>query len=812
MKKIFFLLLVGPLSAQQPESKMQYAPDRDYDLQHVALRLKVDYAKLAFDGQVENSLIPLRGALDSITLQCGANLRVKRCAVEGRKAVCDHQGDALHVRVSPPLEAGRRARVVVEYESAGEAMGLHWIKPDVSHPQRVGFFTLGATSGHPSWLPTWNYPNDFATSETWVTVPPDWQVIGNGALKSDILDPNAKTRTFHWQMDQPHATYLIWLAAGPFDIKTDTWQGVPLMYVVPKGRGERIAATFGQTSELLSFYSNLFQVKYPWPKYAQTALYDFSTNMEWVSASAFGEGLLRNGGSSTLIAHEMVHQWFGDLVTCRDWGDLWLNEGFASYFGQMLYAEHWRGKDEFDHQLAAAMRAYFAEGGRNDRPLSTRYYSTPSKLFDTHTYQKGALVLHMLRRRMGDKAFFAGIHHYLTKYRHSPVDAHDFAASMTEATGLNLEPFFDEWVYRPGHPILDYTWRWDENAKRVLLTVKQQQATTVSGPLYTLDAKIALISGDRIAREAVAISGKEQEFSFAAAAKPDAVLLDPDYDLLREVPVLHWTAEELPHILAHAPSAEDRETAMNMMLDGTPSDQTVRLVTTAVSQDRGQFPTFRSTRKLAELRREDLGPFWRDQLQYQKRRTQAISALALLRDERDLPALRAFVNAGEDESTIDAVVSGLAQWDAPGNRDVFSKAAAIGAPGSGSILHLDALAALAKADVEEGKNPDPDSRTKPIIDQFLADAASGNKESQSMTAKMLEYVMPRGRTVADWLKNRTSFTYVMRQDVERQGIERRGAAVNYLAYFKMTTALSRIYIEFFMTSDGKVADWDVTIL
>src|SRR6476469_4814561 len=106
------------------------------------------------------------------------------------------------------------------------------------------------------------------------------------------------------------------------------------MYVVSKGSGDRIAATFGQTPELLSFYSNLFQMKYPWPKYAQTALSDYSTNMEWVSASAFGEGLLSNGGSSVLIAHEMVHQWFGDLVTCRDWGDLWLNEGFASYFGQ----------------------------------------------------------------------------------------------------------------------------------------------------------------------------------------------------------------------------------------------------------------------------------------------------------------------------------------------------------------------------------------------------------------------------------------------------------------------------------------------
>jgi len=221
MKTFFLLFLLGSLSAQPPSSKTRYAPDHDYDLQHVALRLKLDYARLAFSGQVENSLIPLRGGLTSVVLQCGANLLVKRCSVDGREATCDHEGDVLRVRVSTPLEAGQRARVVVEYEGGTGDVGFHWIKPDASHPQRVGFFTQGATSGHPFWLPTWNYPNDFGTSETWVTVPADWQVIGNGALKSDTLDPNRKTRTVHWQMDQPHATYLIWLAAGPFDIKTD---------------------------------------------------------------------------------------------------------------------------------------------------------------------------------------------------------------------------------------------------------------------------------------------------------------------------------------------------------------------------------------------------------------------------------------------------------------------------------------------------------------------------------------------------------------------------------------------------------------
>jgi aminopeptidase N len=529
------LLVVLPLAvaAQQarpnpfapPLAKVQYAPNRDYDLQHVALDLDVDYAKRAFRAVVVNTLAPLRDGLTTIRLDCGANLNVEACELSGQSAKFTHEGDILKVDAAEPLLRGQTVRVTVRYTSGEEHMGFHWIRP-TGNPHHVGFFTEGATTGHPYWIPTWNYPNDFATSETRVTVPADWYVVGNGVLESNTLNPDGKTRTFHWKLDQPHATNLLSLAGGMFDIKTSRWQGVPLMYVVPKGKSDLIDETFGETPEMLTYYSTLFGVKYPWPKYAVTAIYE-GGGTEWVSAITFGDWVLterRRGfrSSSPVVAHEPVHQWFGDLVTCKDWGQLWLNEGFAMFFGQMLYSEHWCGKDEYAHQLENFMQKYFGESRRYKRPLATNLYQNPGAMFDNHTYFKGAAILHTLRRYLGDKAFYAGIHRYLTQYRHKPVDTRDLCDAMTEATGINLEPFFAQWVYKPGHPVLDYTWTWDESKKQVALTVKQIQDTKDGTPIYDLNATVGLISKGVVTREKVPVNRAEQEISIRAAVKPDA--------------------------------------------------------------------------------------------------------------------------------------------------------------------------------------------------------------------------------------------------------------------------------------------------
>jgi aminopeptidase N len=210
-------------------------------------------------------------------------------------------------------------------------------------------------------------------------------------------------------MSQPHATYLISLCAGIFDIRRSRWKAVPLLYVVPKGRAHQINESFGETPTMLDFYSRITGVPYPWPKYAQTASFEFGDGMENVSATTFSEQLLADpregrGSMTGAVAHELAHQWFGDLVTCKDWSDFWLNEGFANFF-RSLYMEFSRGKQVYDQEIADAVRQYLSESRRYKRPIVTHFYSKNLDVYDQHSYKKGALVLHMLRRRLGDETF-----------------------------------------------------------------------------------------------------------------------------------------------------------------------------------------------------------------------------------------------------------------------------------------------------------------------------------------------------------------------------------------------------------------------
>jgi aminopeptidase N len=682
--------------------------------------LTVDAARHGFAGVATNTLVPLRGGLTALTLHCGKNLEVASCAIGGKTAAFTRDGEQLRIAAgAPPLAPGRPVAVTVRYASArtttGGLMGgggFYWVKPTPAEPSRAGFWTQGETEQNRQWAPTWDYPNDFATSETRTTVPEAWSVVGNGVLVSERHDPGRRTRTFHWKMTQPHATYLISLVAGPFERKQARWENVPLLYVVPKGKGHLIDASFGDTADMLSFFSTVTGVRYPWPKYAQNAVYDFGGGMENVSATTLGEASLTDARAgfrtmSGLNAHELAHQWFGDLVTCKDWGHIWLNESFATFF-QALYFEHARGKTAYDREIENNMQAYFGESRRYKRPLATNLYPYPNAMFDAHAYPKGAAVLHTLRRQLGDEAFFQGIRHYLTRHRHQPVETGDLCRALTEATGINLEPFFDQWVFKPGHPVLDYAWSWDAEKKEVVLTVKQTQDTADGTPIYDLAPTIGLITGGKLTRQKVTLNRAEQEIRVKAAAKPDAVLLDPDHDFLREIPAPRWAYAELPVILRHAPSGADRSEALRRLLDpgraGSVAEADVQAAVDAVRADAHRFPILSTIAPLAALKRDDLRPLFRALLRHPNygRRAEAIRALGdLPRDDADTAALRAIVNDPDAPyAAVGAAVTVLAAWDAAGNRDVVLKAAQMASPWE--TVREAAFTALAKSDPGEG--------------------------------------------------------------------------------------------------------------
>jgi aminopeptidase N len=323
-------------------------------------------------------------------------------------------------------------------------------------------------------------------------------------------------------------------------------------------------------------------------------------------------------------------------------------------------------------------------------------------MFDSHTYPKGAAVLHTLRRYLGDDAFFRGLNLYLTRNRHSPAETPDLIKAFTDASGINAQPFFDQWVYKPGHPVLGYSWSYDDAQGTLTLSVQQTQETKDGTPVYDIPAEVGVITGGKLTRLPVRLNAADQKITLTTP-KPDAVLLDPDHDFLRQIPNHSWSTGELPFIVEYAPNGKDRTEAMGKMLAGTPSEADVRVAVTAVEADKDRFPALGTITPLADLKRESLRPLFRSLLNHPsvERQAEAIAALGMLsKTDEDTKALRALVNDTAPYDVVSNAVRVLGAWDANGNLDVIKKAAAM--PSRREEVRGAALAALAKAAPDQG--------------------------------------------------------------------------------------------------------------
>ncbi len=670
-----------------PRASIHFAPDRSCDLLNVSLDIDVDYPTRTYKGTVVNTMSAFRSGTTEVMLMAGQVLKISKVTVDGTAATYRHENNKLYI-ATRPLNRGVPFKVAVTYsasntkaQSFGGRGGFHWIEPNTRDKNHMGFWTQGETESNSDWIPTWDYPNDMATSEIRCTTQSDWDVVGNGSLVSTTLSPDKKRKTFDWKMTQPHAMYLLTLCGGPLDIKKDRWEGVDLWYVVPKGQGDLIEPSFGDTKDMLSFFSQKLGVKYAWPKYAQNAMFDFGGGMENVSATTLGSNSLtetRDGfrTMASLNSHELGHQWFGDLVTCKDWSDTWLNESFATFM-QLIYFEHSRGADAYAWEVDDATRSYLSEARRYQRPISTKLYSSGDAMFDSHTYPKGGVVLHTLRRSLGDSLFFGSLNAYLNRWRHTPVESSQLRRAFTEYTGVEAERFWAQWFEKPGHPVLDYTWKY-ENGK-LLVTVKQTQGTANGTPIYAIKANLGISTGNVFMNRPVNLSEKEQTFEIALSEMPKAVLLDPTHDFLREIPNLHWSADELPTILEFAPNAPDRAEAMRRLLL-EPTDANVQLIAKVVASDRGVSPAFRQVASLGALEKPYLRDFWMGQLNHANfsRRAQAVSALQKLpKDDATIAKIRSLITDKDPIEVVVASIRALAEWDAKGNADIFRKAQTI---------------------------------------------------------------------------------------------------------------------------------------
>jgi aminopeptidase N len=536
----------GYRSFHLPESTLHYPPPNDFHTEHVKIELSLDFERKRLEGSCSLTVAPLSAGLKNLAFDaCG--LEVAAVTLDGAK--CDFDYDFKKLVVNSPHPLSGPHLVKVSY-SATPAEGVYFIEPDVEHPEKpVQAWTHNEAEFARYWYPCCDHPSDKSTSELLLTVPKGYTVISNGTLL-ERKEEGDRVK-FHWREDLPHSTYLTSFVAGKFGVLEQESGGVKLRYNYPEPKKADVLRYFGETPRMIEVFGELTGVKYPYPKYDQTTVEDFIYGgMENFNATTLATTYYPDAASAedfqvyysrpntnavNLVAHELAHQWFGDLVTCADWSHGWLNEAFATYM-QILYIEKTRGPDALRWDMEVKADEYFEEDETEyRRAIVEKEYVYPDDLFDHTMYEKGAWMLHELRYILGDQAFLAGVSAYLRLHSFGTVDTQDFRKSMERATGASLEEFFEQSFFRPGYPEFQVTYSWEDDAKTATLAVRQTQKLEGSTPIFKLPCDLVFyVSGRRILKR-VMLNSAEQSFSFGLEAKPSIVEFDPQRWLLKKV-------------------------------------------------------------------------------------------------------------------------------------------------------------------------------------------------------------------------------------------------------------------------------------
>jgi aminopeptidase N len=568
LSKFSFLALLSllPLTfASTARADRPYAPSRDFDLQNIRTHLWFDIKHRAIRGEVTETVSSLRDNVSQLSFD-STGLDISAVTVDGATAPFTVTSEHLIVSLSHPAARGDRHDVFIRY-SGQPKKGIFFILPDKNYPhQPVEIWTQGEAEDTHAYIPIDDYPNTRTTSEMILTVPASWTTVSNGQLLS-VQNDSDGTKTWDWKQSQPLSTYLISAIAGDFVEHDDTWNGVQLRYLVPRGDQADLGPTFVRTKAMLELFTQKLSVPYPWPQYAQTSVDDFTEGgMENTSAATLSTNDLVNPlleseyrvGADDVNSHELSHQWFGDLVTCKDWANLWLNEGFATFF-ENFWLEHKNGADAVAYEYWQEQNRWFREKRLFTVPVFTRDF-TESTQYDGNTYFKAGWVVKMLREKLGDDQFFAALHHYLEANRGQNVVTADLQKAIEQSTSVNVDRFFHQWIYRAGAPEFNVAYSYDSSAHEVKLDVKQNQK--VEGLVGLFDVPIDVEIDTAAGRKTypIQVQKSEQTFTFPSNSEPLMMLFDPGDQLLKNA-TFEKTPAMLIYQLKNAESVPDRADA-----------------------------------------------------------------------------------------------------------------------------------------------------------------------------------------------------------------------------------------------------------
>jgi aminopeptidase N len=581
-----------PVQEQTPKARplppAQHIPSHDYDTRHISLNLHFDWEKEQAIGTATITFAPLVPNLREVEFDA-ANMTFNSVKLAGGTPLqyeVNAPVEKLRVKLDHPYQPADVLTVTIDYHTNGYAKGsglqgygkgLTYIKPSADNPKRPRqIWSQGETEYNHYWFPCYDHPNDFTTSELIATVEKPLFVISNGKLVETKENPD-NTRTFRWKIDAPHATYLTSIVVGEYTPIEQSYAGIPVISYVYPSEAQEGKVTVARMAQMVQFFSEKTGVKYPYEKYSQTMAEDFPGGMENISATTQTDNMIHDARteldqtSDSLQSHELAHQWFGDYVTTRTWAHIWLNESFATYF-QAMWDEQSLGHDDFLYlDVKNNQDQYYgtwADGQR--RPIVTKNYDDKDQLFDTYAYPRGGAVLHMLRKTLGEENWWRAINHYLTKYAHQPVETEQFRIAIEEATGQSMDWFFDEWLYKMGHPVFRVTKSYDANAKTLTLTVRQEQKPDESSQypqagLFQMPVEVEIGTAEATRVERVQLEAKEEQtFTFPVASQPLLVNFDYQGTLIKEL-TFEKPTEELSYQLTRDADVLGRVWALNQL-------------------------------------------------------------------------------------------------------------------------------------------------------------------------------------------------------------------------------------------------------
>jgi len=729
MKKLFFIpcllalavFVNGQSSSEKPEDIYRATSPRINDLLHTKLDVRFDYNKSYLYGKAWITLKPHFYATDSLQLDAKGMDINKIALVKGNALLplkYKYDGMLLNIQLDRVYAAADKYMVYIDYTSKPnelkvkgsdaikDAKGLYFINPkgeEKGKPTQI--WTQGETEANSVWFPTIDKPNQRCTDEIYMTVPEKYVTLSNGLLISQKKNADG-TRTDYWKMDLPHAPYLFFMGVGDYAVIKDAYKGKEVSYYVEKPYTSVARKIFGLTPEMIAFYVKITGVEYPWAKYSQITGRDYvSGAMENTTATLHTDALQQDARElvdgnkfEEYVAHELFHQWFGDLVTTESWSNLTVNESFANY-SEVLWNQYKYGKDAGDDKNFEDMQGYLGSHSES-KDLVRFHYADKEDMFDAVSYNKGGRILHMLRTFLGDSAFFKGLNLYLTTNKFKTGEAHQLRLAFEEVSGLDLNWFFNQWYFSNGNPKVEISYLYDDAAGRADVIIKQTQE---GDQVFRLPIAIDVYNGKEKIRRNVWIEHKVDTFTFSYKKRPDLINADADKVMLWEKKD-DKTLENYIHQYTYAGNYLDRKEAIDYCAKNQDEAKALALLKLAMKD------------KYAPLRSYTIGEF----------------DIKKATVKNDIEPLLADIAKNDAKPTVRAAAIGLlGQYAKPEYKALFLKAVndssySVAGEALAALAPLDAGTAL--SDAKAFSKLPMKGKLGAVVSQILIESGSGEED------------------------------------------------------------------------------------